>query len=91
MQFRDGQEVNSMVFREILVYLASEGVFNNYDVPDWGVGTTVEDVFLALRGLSERSEAYGYGQGVRKEFDDWFRAYCDGKEVVEPHLIVLQD
>ena len=90
MKFRNGQAVYQGTLEEILVYLASEGVFDVRDVPDWAAdGTMFEEVFLALRALGERAESDGVG--VRPEFDKWFSNFCRGKEVPDPHLIVVDD
>ena len=85
MQFRNGKQVSPFTLQEILVYLAVSGVFDDVEVPDWATGNTmVEEVMLALQELGNASDG---GPGIPAGFDEWFTAYCAGKEVPAPSEI----
>lgn len=80
MRFSDEKNgVNTFTLQEILVYLACQGAFNNYQFPGWAKrGSDTEQVWLALQhlGRSKSNEESG-GEG----FDEWFANYCLGLEV----------
>ena len=79
------QEVSKFTLEELLVYLASQGVFDDVEVPDWATGGTMfEEVFHALRALGDGDwlESYqGYDDGVPGDAETWFSRYCRGHVV----------
>jgi len=84
MKFSRGQ-VSPYTMQEILVYLATQGAFESYDVPDWATGgTMVEEVMGALRELGSATSG---DEGIPAGFDAWFSQYVAGAEVCEPSEI----
>ncbi len=84
MKFSRGQ-VSPYTMQEILVYLATQGVFDAYEVPHWATGgTMVEEVMVALRKLGAAASGDGGGPAG---FDAWFNQYVAGVEVCEPNRI----
>lgn len=73
--------------REILVWLAAEGVFRSHDIPDWGAGgTKFEAVWeaLATLGDGEWLEEFGYNDGCPGNGDEWFNNFRRGEAVPTP-------
>ncbi len=79
------QEVSKFTLEEMLVYLASQGVFDGVDLPDWATGGTMfEEVFHALRSLGDGDwlqDYQGYDDGVPGDAENWFSRYCRGQVV----------
>jgi len=79
------QEVSKFTLQELLVYFASQGVFDDVEIPDWATGgTQFEEVFHALCELGDGDwlEKYeGYYDGVPGDAEEWFSRYCQGQVV----------
>lgn len=87
MKYKHDKEVSPFTLREILVYLATQGAFDSYDIPSWGSGgTSFEEVWNALSRLGSANDQ-GDTDGVPEGFDQWFADYCAGKKVMDPEDI----
>jgi hypothetical protein len=88
MKFSKGK-VSIHTLQEVLVYLATQGTFNNVEVPDWATGgTMVEEVMEALRTLGDATDGQ---EGIPAGFDEWFTDYCRGDDVCDPDSIEAEE
>lgn len=88
LQFdKEKAENTNFTKSEILVYLATLGVFDKIPLPDWAEGTLMfEPTWNALKmlGDGEWLEKFGYNEGTSANCDEWFRQFCAGVKVPTP-------